>query len=180
LKIITISAKARHGKDFTAELIKKRLEQEGNRVLIAHYGDLLKYICITFFKWNGEKDDVGRTLLQHVGTDIIRKEKPDYWVDFLISIFNLFPDEWDYVIIPDTRFPNENSKLKDEKFKVITVRIVRPNFDNGLTEEQKAHESEMALDDYHFDYLIVNHGDKTINGEVDKFIDYVKLRSVVL
>ena len=173
MKIITISAKARHGKDFTADLIKKRLEQEGNRVLIAHYGDLLKYICTTFFKWNGEKDDVGRTLLQHVGTDIIRQKKPDYWVDFLISIFNLFPDEWDYVIIPDTRFPNENSKLKDEEFKVVSVRIVRPNFDNGLTEKQKAHESETALDDYRFDYLIVNHGDETINGEVDKFIDYI-------
>lgn len=179
MKIITIAAKARHGKDFTADLIKKRLEHEGNRVLIAHYGDLLKYICTTFFKWNGEKDDVGRTLLQHVGTDIIRKKQPNYWVDFLISILNFFPDEWDYVIIPDTRFPNENSKLKDEKFKVVSVGVVRPNFDNGLTEKQKTHESETALDNYRFDYLIVNHGDETINGEVDKFIDYIK-RSVLL
>ena len=176
MKIITISAKAQHGKDYTANLIKERLESNGSKVLIAHYGDLLKYICKTFFGWNGEKDDFGRTLLQHVGTDIIRKQNPDYWVEFIVSILKLFPNEWDYVIIPDTRFPNENNNLKEQGFEVTTVRVIRPNFDNGSTEEQKKHESEIALDNFRFDYLLVNNGDETINGEIDRFMDYIQLR----
>lgn len=169
MKIITISAKAQNGKDFCANLIKQKLESRGNKVLITHYADLLKYICKTFFGWDGMKNTEGRTLLQHVGTDVIRQKNPDYWVNFLIGIFNLFPNEWDYVLIPDTRFPNENDLMK-EYFDVSTVRITRPNYDNGLTEEQQNHESEIALDNYNFDFCIVNNGDSSINSEIDKFV----------
>ena len=61
-----------------------------------------------------------------------------------------------------------------EEFDVTTVRIERPNFDNGLTEEQKNHESETALDDYIFDYRIINNGDESINNEVNAFIEWLK------
>lgn len=172
MKIITISAKARNGKDFCANLIKQKLESRGNKVLITHYADLLKYICKTFFGWDGMKNTEGRTLLQHVGTDVIRQKNPDYWVNFLIGIFNLFPNEWDYVLIPDTRFPNENDLMK-EYFDVSTVRITRPNYDNGLTEEQQNHESEIALDNYNFDFYITNNGDYSIHDEIDRFINEV-------
>ena len=179
MKIITISAKARHGKDFTANLIKERLEGQGNKVLIAHYADLLKYICRTFFDWDGQKNEEGRTILQYVGTDVVRKQNPDYWVNSLVNVLRLFPEEWDYVIIPDTRFPNENDKVKEE-FNVITVRVERPNFDNGLTDEQQNHESETALDNYNFDYKITNNGDDTINNEINQFINWLETKEVLL
>lgn len=83
MKILLISGKAQHGKDTTAGMLKEQLESDGYRVLIAHYADLLKFICRQYFDWNGEKDEAGRHTLQYVGTDIIRKEHPDYWVDFL-------------------------------------------------------------------------------------------------
>lgn len=69
MKIVCISGKAQHGKDTTAKLLEEILEAQGNRVLIAHYGDLVKYVCKTFFGWDGKKDEKGRTLLQRVGTD---------------------------------------------------------------------------------------------------------------
>ena len=45
MKVICISGKAQHGKDTVAKLIAQILEGYGNRVLITHFGDLLKYIC---------------------------------------------------------------------------------------------------------------------------------------
>lgn len=49
MKVILISGKARHGKDTTAGFLKNALEADGSSVLVAHYGDLVKYVCKTFF-----------------------------------------------------------------------------------------------------------------------------------
>ena len=107
--------------------------------LIHIYGDLVKYVCKTFFGWDGKKDEKGRTLLQRVGTDKIRAVSPDYWVDFIVSILDIFCDEWDYVLIPDTRFPNEYEIYETYGMDAILLRVVRPNFVSPLTEEQQKH-----------------------------------------
>ena len=171
MKVILISGKARHGKDTFAEMLCEYLVGNDKRVLVAHYADLVKYVCKTFFGWNGEKDEYGRHILQYVGTDIIRTQKEDYWVDFICDMIEFFGDNWDYVIIPDTRFPNEISKMKS-KFDTIHVRVVRPNFDNGLTEEQKQHQSETALDEVRPDYLVVNAGGfEELRNNAEFFVD---------
>ena len=156
MKVICISGKAQHGKDTTAGFLKEALERCGYSVLIAHYGDLLKYICRTFFDWNGEKDEYGRTLLQEIGTDYIRKNEPDYWVAFVESILRNFPDKWDFVLIPDCRFPNEIEFLRSKGYDVTHIRVVRPYFDSPLTEEQRKHPSETALDGYDADLYVFN------------------------
>ena len=134
MKILAISGHAQNGKDTVAGLIKDSLKADGNRVLVAHYADLLKYMCRTFFDWDGNKDEKGRHILQYVGTDIIRKQAPDFWVDFISSVLTYFNENWDYVLIPDTRFPNEIDKLLSNGFDVTHIRVVRPNFESSLTE----------------------------------------------
>lgn len=157
-KFICVSGKAQHGKDTTAQALKELLIENGKKVEIIHYADLLKHICKSFFGWNGEKDEKGRTLLQYVGTDVVRTQKPNYWVEFVLGVVELFPNEWDYLIIPDCRFPNEIDTLKSNGYEVIHVRVVRPNFVSNLTEEQKNHISETALDNYGYDLLFENDG----------------------
>ena len=137
-KIICISGKAQHGKDTTACIFSAALEDRGNKVLTFHYADLLKYLCKEYFGWNGEKDDSGRTLLQHVGTDIVRSKDPNYWVNFAVTFFKLFEDQWDYILIPDCRFPNEVNTMETH-FDTIHLRIVRPNFNSPLSGEQQKH-----------------------------------------
>ena len=139
-------------------MLKSDLEDHGERVLIAHYGDLVKYVCRTFFDWNGEKDDYGRNLLQYVGTDIVRAREPEFWVDFIIKMIQFFGDNWDYVLIPDSRFPNEVERLRETGFGVTHLRVERRNFVSPLTPEQQNHPSETALDNTTPDYLIVNDG----------------------
>ena len=171
MKIYAVSGHAQHGKDTVASMMQKKLSNDGHRVLVAHYADLLKYICMTFFGWDGNKDEKGRHILQYVGTDVVRKENPDFWVDFIISILNLFGDAWDYVIIPDTRFPNEIEKLRREGFDVKHIQVVRPGFVGTLTDAQKAHPSETALDNVKPDYCLVNCGDLTsLESLVNQYI----------
>lgn len=174
MKVIAISGKARHGKDTTANILRHELESRGNRVLIAHYADLLKYICAKFFGWNGEKDDAGRQLLQYVGTDVIRVKMPDFWVDFIISIMNLFPDTWEYVLIPDCRFPNEIDRLKEAGFDSIHIRVRRPGFESPLSKEQQLHASETALDNVTPSCYIDNNGSiKDLEDLLAFFVDTI-------
>ena len=44
MRVIVISGKAQNGKDTTAGFLKEALEADGYSVLIAHYGDLVKYV----------------------------------------------------------------------------------------------------------------------------------------
>ena len=174
MKIICVSGKAQHGKDTCAGIMQRLLGEQCKKVRIIHYADLLKYICKTYFDWDGEKDDYGRDLLQRIGTDIIRAKNPNYWVDFVIDFLKLVPTEWDYVIIPDTRFPNEVFSMKEAFPGTLHVRIIRPNFDNGLSVEQQNHISETALDNITPDGIIMNDGSpRDLLHSVNKFIDMI-------
>lgn len=158
MKVLLISGKARNGKDTAAKMIQRRLKLDNYKVLIIHYADLLKHICRSYFGWDGVKDKAGREMLQYVGTDVIRKRNPNLWVNFVALMLQYFHENWDYVIIPDCRFPNEISKIIDSGFEAVHLRVVRGNFENPLPEEQQLHPSETALDDVAPDYYIKNDG----------------------
>jgi len=176
LKIINISGKAQHGKDSTALILKQKLEAKNKKVLIAHFADLVKYVSKQFFNWDGVKDEQGRTILQRIGTDIVRTQRPNYWVDFIKGILEMFQDEWDYVIIPDCRFENEIETFKQDGWDSIAVRVIRDDFKSSLTVEQLNHPSETALDDYKFDWYIYNSGGmKKLEYEADIFVEWLEL-----
>ena len=158
MRVFCISGRAQHGKDTAAQMIRRILWGYGKKVLIIHYADLLKFMCKQLFAWDGNKDDRGRTLLQYVGTDVIRTQHPDFWVEYIANVLRLFGHEWDYVLIPDCRFPNEISFLSDNGFNVTHIRIERDNFDSGLTAAQLSHPSETALDGVTPDVLVQNDG----------------------
>lgn len=171
MKVILISGKAQNGKDTVASIMQEQLKLDNKRVLITHYADLLKYICKSYFGWNGEKDEKGRKMLQYVGTDVIRKENPGLWVDFVAQMLQYFHDNWDYVIIPDCRFPNEVSTMNDRGFDTVYVRVERKDFVSTLTQEQQNHPSETALDGYKPDFCIENSGTiKDLEDTVTKWI----------
>jgi hypothetical protein len=168
MKVCCISAKARHGKDTAAAMMAEYLEKQGYRVLITHFADLLKFICTKFFGWNGDKDEKGRTLLQYVGTDVVGAKKPDFWANFIVDVLKLFENEWDFVLIPDCRYPIEYTTIEENFEETVLLRVERPDFDNGLTAAQKAHPSETAMDSYYYDATLYN------DGSLDDFIDKVE------
>lgn len=176
--IVCISGKARSGKDTTATMLESYILSGNKKVIIIHYADLLKYICKQFFGWNGEKDESGRSLLQRVGTDIVRAKDEDFWVSFVARFLNVFADNWDCAIIPDCRFPNEISRMKefgDAIGATVThLRITRNSADSALTADQRAHSSETALDEVNPDYTIDNSGDvEDLMIAIDEFVSEV-------
>lgn len=171
VKVISISGWAQHGKSTSAAMLKDALEVDGYKALIIHYADLLKHICQRYFGWNGEKDDAGRSLLQRIGTDVVRAQVPDYWVNFVADLLDLFPDEWDYVIIPDCRFPNEIEVWDKRGYPNIHIRIVRFNFESSLTPEQRMHPSEYALNETAPGIWLINDG--TLDDLREKIEDLV-------
>lgn len=163
MKVICISGKAGHGKDTAANFIKEQLDMKINhdyfsRVRIAHFGDLVKHVARVFFDWDGQKNEYGRELLQTIGTDIVRAEEPDYWVGFIADMLEFFEQAWDYVIIPDARFPGEIEHLIKRGFDVTHIRVIRENYISDMPAELQNHESETALDDYIPDVYVHNSG----------------------
>jgi len=124
-----------------------------------------------------------RMLLQTIGTDCVRKLiHEDTWIDILFHNADINKN----LIITDVRFPNEADAIKDRGGIVIRLtREVCPvcgesenhhvNYDYtkqdmpiesilcnkcGTFFHEDAHESETALDNYDFNYIIENHGTK--------------------
>ena len=82
-KFICISGKAGSGKDTAAEYLQQEIEMDGYNVLIYHYADILKFVLQRLFGWDGVKDEYGRSLLQYVGTEKVRKKndvRPHFFI----------------------------------------------------------------------------------------------------
>lgn len=171
MRIILISGTAGSGKDTVGGILQENFEADGYKVLVTHFADLVKYVSANFCGWNGVKDIAGRSVLQKVGTDIVRKWNEDYWVDFLIDMLSLFGHRYDYVLIPDARFPNEVSKIKEKWPDTIHLRVERAKFKTHLTDEQLRHESETALTSVMPDIWVHNDGD--LVDLVDTLSDFV-------
>ena len=174
-KVIVVSGKAMAGKDSVGNILKEKLE---GKTLILHNADYLKYIAKEYMGWNGKKDDAGRELLQKLGTEKIRigMKRPMFWVEKSCDIIDILSDVYDYFVICDSRFFNE-VYLPKARFpkKVITIRVERLNFDNGLTDEQKKHSSETELDNFDFDYIIQSEsGLDNLEKEVDRIINFIE------
>lgn len=170
--VVTISGKAEAGKDLTATILKEKLEKTGYRVLIIHYADYLKFIASKYYGWNGCKDEKGRELLQQLGTNVIRMREPNFWANVVIMFLKVVQPDYDYVLIPDCRFINEVELIKKEfNANAIAIRVVRLNYENSLTPEQRKHLSETALDNYKMDYTITSEsGKENLEKEVDVFM----------
>jgi hypothetical protein len=171
-KIILISGLAQHGKDSVANFLKQKLN---GKSLIIHNADYLKYIAKQYMNWNGSKDEIGRNILQLLGTEKVRigNNKPLFWTEKSCDIIDIFYNDFDYFIIPDTRFKNEifypKARFPD---KIITIRVIRKNYESPLNEEQKNHLSEKDLINFPHDFYIESEsGLDNLEKEIDKIID---------
>lgn len=139
--IVLISGKARHGKDTFGKELMTRLRKAGLDVQRISFGDEVKKA--------GERKD--RDYLQVLGSVARKFVDKDIWIHRAIDNY----DGADVVVITDARYPNEISFFENKPS--VSVRVNRVDsegeiWESNLTEEQKNHPSETALDNFLFDY----------------------------
>lgn len=173
MKTIMISGKAGHGKDTVAQIIKEELELQNEKVLIIKFGDAVKWFAREYYNWDGNKNIQGRSLLQYIGTEMMRSYDGYYW-GRIVSEFIAANKDFTYALIPDWRFYTEKEAILADNKKCYTLRVERPNFINpNMTEEQLKHISETELDNYKFDYIIYNSGNMfELREKVKLALDY--------
>lgn len=173
-KIFIISGKARHGKDTLSSFLKEEYEKNNKKVIILQFSYYIKEYAKKISDWDGSEETKPRELLQQLGTDIIRKQLgSDFFIKKIIDDIRVYSFFFDVIIISDCRFKIEIEGIKEKFSNIYPINIVRPNFDNGLTEEQKKHATEIDLDDYNDFYKIISN-DKTLEDLKNKAISLIE------
>jgi len=173
-KIFIICGKARHGKDTIAEMIRKSYANEKYDVLNLQYSSYIKEYAKKISNWDGSEETKPRELLQQLGTSVIRDKIDEaFFVKKIVDDIKVYSYFFDILTISDARFKIEVDTPRENFDNVVVIHVIRPNFDNGLTEEQKMHRTEIDLDDYeNYDYTVMNDG--TLEDLEEKVLEIVK------
>lgn len=167
--IVLINGVARSGKDTFAEMLVPHLCKESETGFILPNAFGVKSVASNVYGWNGEKDERGRSLLIDV-TNTGYKYDPMFWEKYahkhLKTLEARLNQEFDYVIVPDFRYPITQRYYIALGYRVVTIYIVRPDFDNELG-VNKYDVSEMPMD-IEFDYVVKN------DSNLDALEEYAK------
>ena len=155
MKILLIGGKAGAGKNTVADIIKKNFDNVNLLAFATRVKD-----TAYFMGWDGQKDERGRKLLQHIGA-VGREYYKDTWandVAWLIKSKSLSKGD-SLFVVTDFRFPNEYQVLnKAFPHSVYTMYVTGRQANLG--EENSKDVSENSLDDFVFDFVIDNSGSK--------------------
>lgn len=158
-KIYIMCGKAKHGKDTFSAYLRDVYKNNGKEIIVTQLSKYIKYYAREMTGWDLSEETKPRELLQQLGTGVIREylKKEDLFINRMIEDIDVFSCFYDAIIISDVRLKKEINDLRKAFPDLICVQVNRPDFDNGLTEEQKNHRTEIDLDDFEdFDEKIVN------------------------
>ncbi|MCI8778732.1 MAG: hypothetical protein HFI86_00795 [Bacilli bacterium] len=169
-KIYIFSGKARAGKDSCANYIKEFCEKNNKKYLCLQYSRYLKEYAKKITNWDGNDETKPRQLLIDLGTNLIRNKLNKYMlVNRMIEDIRVMSYFFDVIVVSDARLAEELDIPREKLDNVKIINVIRPNFDNNLTAEQKKTLTEIGLDDYdNYDYKIIN--DDTLDDLRSKVI----------
>lgn len=156
-------AKARHGKDTAADLTTEILRERGfdGHIERKSFAKLLKEQA-RMLGWNGEKDEKGRTLLQELSGPVKNYHGLNYYAQYVLDEILAEQHKNAVYFITDMRYKNEYYLYKNldvDGIEVKFIKVFRPETEtwkSPLTAEQRAHQSEVDLDDIEFETVVLN------------------------
>lgn len=155
-----IAGKARSGKNTFAKMLEEQLEKRGRKVCNIELMRTIKGYCVDYFGWDGKDETKPRDLLQKLGTEIIREKmnKPLFHINRLLEDVEILSNFFDDFIVDDIRFPLEIETLRKRYPESLAINIIRDDYsDDNMTDEQRKHITETALDGYEdYDKVIYN------------------------
>lgn len=160
-RIFIICGSARQGKDTLGSYIREYYESNyEKKATVLQYSYYIKDYAKQLTGWDGRDETKPRTVLQQLGTDVIRKEiDSNFFAHRMVEDIQVFSFYYDVLTITDGRFADEVTYVKDRFPNAYVIHIVRPNYDDGLTEEQKHHATEQGLVNFDgYDATIINDG----------------------
>lgn len=172
-KIYIISGKARAGKDTTGSYIKEYYESKGKKVINLAFADYIKMYAKKISNWDGSDETKPRSLLQELGTDLIRNKIDEYFfINRMIEDIKVYSYFFDIIIITDARLAKEIISIKDNFKDVTSINIERPNQESELTAKEQNHITETGLEGFEdYDYIITNDG--TLENLKNKVINLI-------
>ena len=160
MKVYVIGGKAKCGKSSFGNFLREELKDYGHKPCVMHITGPLYGYAKNYFDWE-EGDEKPREFLQKMGIEIIKEKmgKDNFLLDRLFEDIEILENFFDTFIITDARLIKEFEFIKSKYLDVVTIKIVRPDFDPELNEEEAHHITETEIDNYDkFDYVIENKG----------------------
>lgn len=154
IPLIGLAGYAKAGKDTCADAL---VSNGFSRIAFA---DPLKDIARAI-GWDGNKDDIGRQLLQDLGVSLRDFISTSVWVERAEEAIEEIAGP---VVISDVRFPNEVAMVRRRGGKVI--RIERPGI-----EAVNGHISEHAIQGEVWDGVYIN--DSSLEELPDQFMEFI-------
>lgn len=157
IKIYVIGGTAKSGKSLLGKYMMEELVYLGKKPCIMQITNTLYNYARNYFSWDGNMDNKPRQFLQSLGIDIIKNKlnKNNFLLNRLYEDIEILSNYFDTFIVTDARLINEFVDIKNKYDDVTTIKVIRNNYDNGLTEKEKNHITEVELINYNdFDYII--------------------------
>ena len=173
MKIYVIGGRAKSGKNTFGKYLREELKNYGYKPCVMHITEPLYSYAKNYFDWNENSDEKPREFLQKMGIEIIQKKlhKNLFLIDRLCEDIEILSNFFDTFIITDARLITEFIELKKRFPSVTTIHLSRENYDDGLSEEEKMHITEIEVELYdQFDYNILNVGLKALKEDAKKII----------
>ena len=172
-KIIILTGKAQSGKNATANIIKKHFEKQNKKTVIISYAKYLKDYAKEIINWNGKESTKPRDFLQQLGVELIKNQiDENMLINRIKEDIKVYEYFFDVIIISDARFKDEIENIKNANTVVIKIK----GKENKLTNNQKQHITETALDDYSkYDYIIENKTTKqNLKKQIENLMEEIK------
>ena len=178
MKIFIIGGCARSGKSTFGNLLKEELKDYGYKPCVMQITSPLYGYAENYFNYDPNRDPKPREFLQKMGIEIIKEKlgKKDFLLNRLYEDIEILSNFFDVFIITDARLINEFLSIKAKYDDVISIKLVRKDFDNKLTEEEKNHITEKEIAMYNdFDYIVYNTGIDSLKEEALEIIHHTEM-----